>query len=80
MTNNRAIEADRVYLANEGAINFHTLSRIHNFHLKIYASLFLGQYKSAMERPTEIDRDHAGRIAAYRETRPWPTGWKPISA
>jgi len=37
VANNRAIDADRVYLANEGAINFHTLSRIHNFHLKIYA-------------------------------------------
>jgi len=54
MTNNRAIEADRVYLATEGAINFHTLSRIHNLHLKIYASLFLGQYGSAMEAATEI--------------------------
>jgi tetratricopeptide (TPR) repeat protein len=54
MSNNRAIEADRIYLANEGAINFHTLSRIHNLHLKIYASLFLGQYGSAMEAATEI--------------------------
>ena len=53
-TNNRAIAADRVYLANEGAINFHTLSRIHNLHLKIYASLFLGQYRSAMEAAAEI--------------------------
>jgi tetratricopeptide (TPR) repeat protein len=54
MTNNRAIAADRVYLANEGAINFHTLSRIHNLHLKIYASLFLGQYGSALEAAEEI--------------------------
>jgi tetratricopeptide (TPR) repeat protein len=53
-SNNRAIAADRVYLANEGAMNFHTLSRIHNFHLKIYASLFLGQYHSAMEAAEEL--------------------------
>ena len=53
-TNNRAIAADRVYLANEGAINFHTLSRIHNFHLKIYAALFLGQFKSALEAVEEL--------------------------
>ena len=53
-TNDRAIAADRVYLANEGAINFHTLSRIHNFHLKIYAALFLGQFKSAMEAVEEL--------------------------
>lgn len=53
-TNNRAIAADRVYLANEGAINFHTLSRIHNFHLKIYAALFLGQFEAAMEAAEEL--------------------------
>lgn len=53
-TNNRAIAADRVYLANEGAINFHTLSRIHNFHLKIYASLFLGQFHTAMAAVEEL--------------------------
>ncbi len=54
VSNDRAIQADRVYLANEGAMNFHTLSRIHNFHLKIYASLFLGQYNSAMEAAEEL--------------------------
>ena len=52
--NNRAIEADHVYLANEGSINYHTLSRIHNQHLKIYAALFLGQFRSAMEAAEEI--------------------------
>ena len=54
MANNRAIEADRVYLANEGAMNFHTQSRIHNLHLKIYASLFMGQFKGALEAAEEI--------------------------
>ena len=53
-SNERAIAADRVYLANEGAMNFHTLSRIHNLHLKVYASLFLGQFKGAMEAAEEI--------------------------
>jgi len=53
-SNERAIAADRIYLANEGAMNFHTLSRIHNLHLKIYASLFLGQFKGAMEAAEEI--------------------------
>lgn len=54
VANDRAIEADRLYVANEGAMNFHTLSRIHNFHLKIYASLFLGQYNSAMDAAEEL--------------------------
>ena len=53
-SNERAIDADRVYLANEGAMNFHTLSRIHNLHLKVYASLFLGQFKGAMQAAEEI--------------------------
>ncbi|MCP4769176.1 MAG: hypothetical protein GY875_23320 [Gammaproteobacteria bacterium] len=54
MANDRAIAADRIYLANEGAMNFHTLSRIHNLHLKIYACLFLGQFKSALTAAEEI--------------------------
>ncbi|MGI9389978.1 MAG: hypothetical protein ACR2O1_07980, partial [Boseongicola sp.] len=52
--NNRAIAADKVYLANEGAINYHSLSRIHNYHFKIYASLFLGQFRSAIEAAEEL--------------------------
>lgn len=52
--NNRAIVADREYLRREGAMNFHTLSRIHNLHLKIYAALFLGQFKPAMEAANEL--------------------------
>ena len=54
VANDRAIAADRVYLSNEGAMNFHSLSRIHNLHLKIYASLFLGQFRGAMEAAEEI--------------------------
>ena len=53
-SNNRAIVADNLYLENEGAMNFHTLSRIHNQHLKIYAALFLGQFRSAMEAAESI--------------------------
>ena len=52
--NDNAIAADREYLRREGALNFHTLSRIHNFHLKIYAALFLGQYRAAREAAEEL--------------------------
>ena len=54
IANDQAIMADRVYLANEGAMNYHTLSRIHNFHLKIYAAMFLGQFGSAMNAVEEL--------------------------
>ena len=54
IANDQAIMADRVYLDNEGAMNYHTLSRIHNFHLKIYAAMFLGQFGSAMNAVEEL--------------------------
>ena len=54
VANNRAIAADRVYLRHEGPLNFHTLSRIHNYHLKVYAALFLGQYTTALEAAEEL--------------------------
>ena len=54
IANDQAIMADRVYLDNEGAMNYHTLSRIHNFHLKIYAAMFLGQFSTAMDAVEEL--------------------------
>ena len=54
VTSDRAIAADRAYLAEEGAMNFYTLSRVHNLHLKIYASLFLGQFRGAMAAAEEL--------------------------
>ena len=35
-------------------MNYHTLSRIHNFHLKIYAAMFLGQFSTAMDAVEEL--------------------------
>jgi tetratricopeptide (TPR) repeat protein len=54
IANDKAIAVDRKYLAEEGAINLYTLSRIHNFHFKIYAALFLGQYHSALDSAIEL--------------------------
>jgi len=54
LASDKAIAADRKYVKREGMINFHTLSRIHNFHLKIYAALFLGQYQAAMAAAEEL--------------------------
>ncbi len=52
--NNRAIEADRVYVKNEGALTYHALSRIHNIHLKIYAAMFLGQFRTAFDASEDL--------------------------
>ena len=54
IANDRAIAADREYLKKEGPLNFYTLSRIHNFHFKIYASLFQGSFFSALDAANEL--------------------------
>ena len=54
VANDRAIEADRVYVKNEGAMNFQALSRIHNIHLKIYAAMFLGQFHTALDAAEQL--------------------------
>jgi tetratricopeptide (TPR) repeat protein len=52
--NERAIEADRKFLEREGALNFYTLYRCHDYHFKIYGALFLGQMEAALEAADEL--------------------------
>jgi tetratricopeptide (TPR) repeat protein len=52
--NDRAIVADRKYLKREGEFNFYTLSRCHDYHFKIYAAMFLGQYAPALQAGKEM--------------------------
>ena len=47
--NNRAIEADLEYLTLRGRHEFYLISCLHNYHLKMYAAMFLGQFKTAIE-------------------------------
>ena len=50
----RAIIADDKYLAHGGAANFYTTSRCHDFHLCMYAAMFLGQFKTAIRAADRI--------------------------
>lgn len=52
--NARAIVADRKYLAREGAHNFYSLYRCHNYHFKLYGAMFLGQLQPALEAANEM--------------------------
>jgi tetratricopeptide (TPR) repeat protein len=52
--NTRAIEADRKFLEREGAENFYTVYRCHNYHFKIYGAMFLGQPEPALETAEEL--------------------------
>ena len=52
--NERAIVADRKYLAREGAINFYSAYRSHDYHFKLYGAMFLGQFKPALAAAEEM--------------------------
>ncbi len=52
--NQKAIEADRKFLAREGPMNFYSAYRIHNYHFAIYGAMFLGQYAPAISAAEEL--------------------------
>jgi tetratricopeptide (TPR) repeat protein len=52
--NQKAIVADRKFLAREGALNVYALYRTHDYHFAIYGAMFLGQYRAAMEAAQEL--------------------------
>ncbi|MGE0824561.1 MAG: hypothetical protein AB7G75_04290 [Candidatus Binatia bacterium] len=53
-SNSRAIIADRRFLERQGAMNFYSLYRVHNYHFKLYGAMFLGQYRPALEAVEEL--------------------------
>ena len=53
-SNEEAIVGDRKFLQREGAINFYSLYRCHNYHFKIYGAMFLGQYQPAIDTADEM--------------------------
>ena len=46
--NQKAIAADNLALERNGAMNFYTLYRVHNYHFAIYGAMFLGQFGPAL--------------------------------
>ncbi len=54
LRNHTAIVADRKYLERDGAENFYSVYRCHNYHFKIYGAMFLGQPKPALETAEEL--------------------------
>lgn len=55
IANTAAIEADQKYVARAGAMNFYTLYRSHDYHFRIYAAMFSGQSKVAIETATQLE-------------------------
>jgi tetratricopeptide (TPR) repeat protein len=54
-SNSQAILADKIFLAKAGPLNFYTLYRLHNYHFRIYAAMFSGQSKIALQTISEVE-------------------------
>ena len=50
----KAIVADEKYLDFSGPYNFYTTARCHDLHMMMYASMFAGQFQSAIEAAQAI--------------------------
>ena len=53
-TNQAAIEVDKEFLKREGALNFYTLYRVHNYHFLVYGAMFDGQSELAWTAANEL--------------------------
>ena len=53
-SNQRATIADRKFLEREGALNFYSLYRCHDYHFTLYGAMFLGQYQAAIDAANEM--------------------------
>lgn len=54
-SNSDAICADEKFLARSGPLNFYTLYRCHNYHFRIYAAMFSGQSKVALDTVAQLE-------------------------
>jgi tetratricopeptide (TPR) repeat protein len=55
-SNSDAIRADEKFLARAGPVNFYTLYRSHNYHFRIYAAMFAGQSKVALDTSAQLEK------------------------
>jgi len=54
VANSRAIAADNKFLQRQGSVDPYTLYRAHDYHFKLYAAMFLGQFRPAIEAADEM--------------------------
>ncbi|KAF5866111.1 hypothetical protein ETB97_000645 [Aspergillus alliaceus] len=55
-SNQKSTLADEKYLRRAGAVNFYTFYRLHDYHSLIYAAMFAGKLKTAMEAVDRMER------------------------
>lgn len=49
-----AVQADRKFLAREGALNFYSLYRAHDLHFVVYSAMFEGSSQTALDAAEEL--------------------------
>ncbi|KAL4885164.1 hypothetical protein BJY04DRAFT_144201 [Aspergillus karnatakaensis] len=54
-SNSEAIRSDERFVKRAGPVNFYTLYRAHNYHFRIYAAMFAGQSKVALDTARELE-------------------------
>jgi hypothetical protein len=54
-SNSDAIKADEKFLTRVGPLNFYTLYRTHDYHFRMYAAMFAGQSKVALDTVTQLE-------------------------
>jgi hypothetical protein len=54
-SNSDAILADERFVARSGPLDFYSLYRTHNYHFRIYAAMFSGQSKIALESAAQLE-------------------------
>ncbi len=75
--NSKAIEADRKWLYQEGADNFYTVYRCHNYHFKIYGAMFLGQPEPALTAAEELV-ETLPEVTKLRQMADWFEAFVPM--
>jgi len=67
--NQKAIAADAKFLEREGAHNFYTFYRIHNYHFLVYGAMFDGQAELALSTardiPKQVPEDFLKELTDY---------------
>ena len=56
VSNLEGIVGDEKYLKKEGPADYYAFYRLHNYHVVVYAAMFNGQYKIAMETLDRMDK------------------------
>ena len=77
VSNDRAIVADRKYLEREGALNFYSLYRCHNYHFKLYGAMFLGQLEPALTAGDDLAASLPESLLREGQMADWLEGFVP---